>query len=207
MPDTVSSVGDWKIVAYHETGHAVVAKVLGRLIESIELTYDEQKGAWKGGTTHKVSDDPDWLSRNLDRYIPYDELRFQYSRHPDSYKNVREDCAIWYAGFVVEALYKEQNGIDENPVQLGGCWWDIDRARILVHDNFPPEEGEEELADAKSHVLVILRNTICWSMVENLAKQLIDAVKEDGSTNSCIFSTKQVYESFERTLIQGRKGR
>ena len=60
--------------------------------------------------------------------------------------------------------------------EFGGYWVDIVHAEDLLRKNFPLEEVEEELANAKIRVLQILDNPICWSMVENLAKKLIDAV-------------------------------
>jgi hypothetical protein len=58
--------------AYHEVGHTVVAKLVGRPITNI-LLYTNPMGDWGGEANHDEFSDLDleWVTFDLDGYIPY----------------------------------------------------------------------------------------------------------------------------------------
>jgi hypothetical protein len=175
MTDEVNIPEDLKIVARHEAAHAVMNRLLGRPIEYIELCCTN--GAWAGETKpHTPQSDPDWSSLDLDRKVPPDELRFQYSKHPDSYKVVREENTISYAGIVSEELLYEQMGIKRDAKQLPENKRDICDAEKRVRENFLSEEWKQELDDAKSRARKILSNSTVREMVEDLARELINGI-------------------------------
>ena len=75
MLGVVNPLGDLEIVVYHEVGHIVVTKLLRRTVGYIELEHNNQAGTWQGKVIKDESnDDSDWLSLDLDQYIPYDEF-------------------------------------------------------------------------------------------------------------------------------------
>lgn len=203
-----------EITAYHEAGHAVAARVLRKPIRLMKLSYSEQTRTWVGGETFKdelPTNDRNWLNRNVDRYIPYEELEYHYPRYPEpyeEYKRVRELCAIDYAGMVVEELLFTHRDVDVSLASLEqNAAIDIYYARRRI-EKFPSEGQDEELDFAKSRARAILSNGTCWNMVVNLAEKLINDIRNGRQPDEQIdftyhwyFSFNVIYESFQQTLI------
>lgn len=213
MPDDVIAPSELEKTAYHEAGHTVVAKLLGRLIKSIMLFHTKQAEIWAGIASNEPAAiiDLNWSILDLEQYIPYGELEFQYPSYPEpyeAYKIIRDNCVIKYAGWVTEALLYEQCGLDNSPKLSDESASDLQVARGLLQEKFP-HAWEEELSYAERYARKILRNQLCWRMVENLAKVLINAIlqgkqplRQDNQNEVFKFSQELVYESFRLTLTE-----
>lgn len=211
MHDNIKFLNDLEKTAYHEAGHAAVAKLLGKWIDSILLFQPKDIEEWIGRTQHHSDETIDslWASLNLDRHIPYDELGIQYLGHSssnDKYKSDRDTYTITCAGMVTEMLLYEQKRIDKNPMLSGESASDISKVAQWVKDKFPNiQEQEKELLNAESRARRILDHPICWCMVENLARKMVNEIhlgKEPlpAQPGMYKFSRNVVYESFKQTL-------
>ena len=165
--------------AYHEVGHIVVAKLVGKAIRNILLCVDPT-GDWGGEANYDLYSafDPEWTNLNLDRYIPYHTLHLPYPGHlylPDEHKDDRDYCAIQFAGKVAESLLYEQLGIPESPALWNEDAQDVRQAKERIL-RFKPEEQEKELLNAKNRARFLLSNPICSQMLGNLAQELINSI-------------------------------
>jgi len=208
------SLQDLRVTAFHEAGHAVVARLLGIPINWIALEYIEQYKRWNG--EHNASFDSvirDWMwdTLHLESKIPYDNLRFEYPTSPEpyqEYKKVRDRCTIDYAGLVTQRLFYKRIGQEDSPKVSEGCSNDIDRATNRVQEEFQEQEArEKELAYAESHAEKILSNEIAWRMLEDLAEYMVNAIthgqkdaEEYGLTKKYWFTCQDIYASFVSSL-------
>jgi hypothetical protein len=199
---------DLKILAHHEVGHGVVARLLGRHVHLIEMVYVERARKW-GGLTMKdelPQTNETWTKFNPDASIPYADLQFQYPHDPEpceEYKIVRELSAIAYAGIVAEELLYKQNGIDGNPEKLEENTNDINVATNLIKQKFAPSEWERELCYAKEHARSILSKPLIRQLVENLVGDLMNYVQgrepDQRSLDQCSMNNLMLM-----TDVQGR---
>ncbi len=212
--DSVATPNELEKTAYHEAGHTVVAKLLGRTITSIMLFHTKQTENWKGIARNDPPSkiDSDWATLNLDRYIPYSEFQLHYSKSPEpyeEYKTIREDCIIKYAGWVTETLLHKQLGLHTTLMPSDESAADFRFVSLLLQEKFPPQDWEEELLQAENHARKIVSNHPGWCMVEDLAKEIINSIlygkeslRQDDQSEVYKFSHELVYESFRRTLTK-----
>jgi hypothetical protein len=216
MLEERSSSGDLVITAYHEVGHAVVARFLGIPNNWIVLKYKKQPAKWEGEHNGYYDFDPSffpdrmWDNLHLDSKIPYDELRFEYPTYPEpyqEYKKVRDRCTIDYAGLVTQRLFYKRRRQEESPIVSEGCSDDMKRAKERLGGRFQAKDIKKELAYAENHAEKILSNEIVWRMLEDLAEYMVNAVltnqkeaEEYDLTTEYWFARKDIYQCFERTL-------
>jgi hypothetical protein len=100
-------------------------------------------------------------------------------------------------------------GIDVSLKEPGGSQMDIDNARHLLNQSFPPEEQQKELCNAEICAKKLLSNSAYWGMVVNLARDLTDAVQQGRELQDSneyrdkyTFTRDKVYASFIHTLVQ-----
>ena len=210
--DSVATPTELEKTAYHEVGHTLVAKLLGRTITSIMLFHTKQTENWEGIARNDPPSkiDSDWATLNLDQYIPYTEFQLHYPKYPElheKYGAIREECIIKYAGWVTEALLYKQLGLDTLLIPSDESAADFQFVSLLLQENFPPQDWKEELLQAENHTRKILSNHLGWCMVENLAKEIIDAIlhgkeplRQDDQSEVFKFSHEMIYESFRQTL-------
>ena len=210
MQENSSFLNELEVTVYHEAGHTVVAQVVGKRIGvlGIALSNSGQARVLGGQAQH----DPDtgvdtkWTRLDLDRYIPYDQL--PPPNEDDEYKYYRDNCTITCAGWVAEELLSEQLGKDRSRMPSNENLEDKRKAKDLLQ-GFPVFEQGKELLNAETRAREILRNPICWRMVENLAKEIINAIlqgskqkEQDGSIDWYFFVPRELYASFVQTLKQ-----
>ncbi|GAC1349220.1 MAG: hypothetical protein NVS4B12_21860 [Ktedonobacteraceae bacterium] len=138
--------------AYHEVGHTVVAKLVGRPITNI-LLYTNPMGDWGGEANHDEFSDLDleWVTFDLDRYIPYFTLRLPYLGQPylwDEHKSHRDFCAIKFAGKAAESLLYEQLTIPESPAPSDEDTDDIRQDRESISSAATTSHLQELCPDA-----------------------------------------------------------
>lgn len=216
MLEERSSSGDLIITAYHEVGHAIVARLLGIPNNWILLIYKKQPAMWEGEHNGYYDFDPSfipdrmWDNLHLDSKIPYDELRFEYPTNPEpyqEYKKVRDRCTIDYAGLVTQRLFYKRRRQKESPMVSEGCYEDMKRAEERIGRQFLTQDLKKELAYAESHAEKILSNEIVWRMLEDLAEFMVNAIlmnqteaEEYDLTTEYRFARRDIYQRFERTL-------
>jgi len=212
MQENSSFLNELEVTVYHEAGHTVVAQVVGKRIGTISIVLSNtgQAKVLGGQAQHDpgTSIDAKWTSINMDRYIPYNQL--PPPNADDEYKYYRDNCTITCAGWVTEELLSEQLGKDRSTVQSDENLGDKRKARELLQ-GFPVHEQEKEMLNAETRARKILRNPICWRMVENLAKEIINAIlqgtkqkQRDGFRDWYVFVPMELYASFAQTLNPSR---
>ena len=211
-----NSQADLEITAYHEAGHAVIARLLGVPINWIALKYAKPQKKWVGEHNAYYDYDPafirdkPWDTLDLDSKLP--TLHFQYPTFPEpyeEYKKVRDRCTIDYAGLITQRLFYKRMGQEENQMASEGCSDDMKRARERVEETFRGQNVQEELAYAEMRTGEILSNEMVWRILEDLAKYMIDAIlqgkKEPEDHDTFLiywFSRQDIYNSFVRLLTQ-----
>ncbi len=203
-----------RTTAFHESGHAVVARLLGVPINWIILEYIKQYNTWNGehnGSFDSVIRDWMWDTLHLENKIPYDNLRYEYPTSDEpyqEYKKIRDRCVIDYAGPVVQRLFYKRIGQENNPKVSEGCSNDIDRATMRVQEKFQEQEArEKELAYAESYAEKILSNETVWRMIEDLAEYMVNTIihgqkeaEEHDLTKKYWFIRQDIYACFVNSL-------
>ena len=212
MQENSSFLNELEVTVYHEAGHTVVAQVVGKRIGTISIVLSNtgQAKVLGGQAQHDpgTSIDTKWISLDMDRYILHDQL--PPPNADDEYKYYRDNCTITCAGWVTEELLSELMGKNRSTVQSDEIFGDKRKARELLQ-GFPIHEQEKEMLNAEIRAGEILRNPICWRMVENLAIEIINSIllgrkqkQRDGSRDWYVFVPMELYASFVQTLKPGR---
>jgi len=158
------------VVAYHEAGHAVMARLMGRRVHDICLLLNVQETY--NGHTHWGRDE---LAREWDSHVPYGELGLQQAE-------AKNGAALVIAsGRAAERLWYRQYGLDEALASFGSSKANADEGELeseLFHTY--TQLTAEQLPEAK-HTLEelamrLLSAQICWQAVEAIAQALIQGV-------------------------------
>jgi hypothetical protein len=211
------SLENLRVTAFHEAGHAVVARLLGISINWITLEYIKQYNTWNGehnASFDSVIRDLMWDTLYLESKIPYDNLRFEYPTYPEpyeEYKKVRDRCTIDYAGLVTQRLFYKLIGQEDYSKISEGCSNDIYRATIRVQEKFQEQKTrEKELTYAESRAEKILSNKLAWRMLADLAEYMVNAIihgqkeaEKYDLTEKYWFIRQDIYTCFVSSLTGG----
>jgi hypothetical protein len=157
-----------EVVAHHEAGHAVVARVRGRDVHGIYLRPNV-KGTYNGETPYG---DPT-LPPDIDPNIPYERMCIA---PPDGVSDTR---VIMYAGKAAEILLFRQVGVSERLATLGTK----DYRQIVASlkgEKLSWEQFKERLQKLEIYALHIISWPACWSAVEEIAHILVKDLSIEG---------------------------
>jgi hypothetical protein len=190
LPDPLQR--DITIVAYHEAGHAVMARLMGRRVHEIRLLFNVQ-GTYNG-QTHWGRDE---LAREWDPHVPYGELGLQ----PAEWKNGA--ALVMVSGRAAERLWYRQPGLDETLASFGASRGNDDEVELegeLFHTY--PQLTREQLPEAK-HVLEelamrLLGAQLCWQAVEAIAQALVQGVAHKPHIVHLYDVQKRIADAFAR---------
>src|SRR6266566_289353 len=153
-------LSDPYIVASDEAGHAILAHILGREIECIQLTLNV-RGTYNGITIYRQP----CLPPHIDPDVPYEKIKIhiqQLDREiplwlPDGVSGIR---VIHCAGQAAQILLCRQKGVSEMLATLGmgDCRLII---RSLKEEGIPKQQWKEQFREAQSLALQILSSPAC----------------------------------------------
>jgi hypothetical protein len=170
----IPHLNDNEIIAYHEAGHAVMARLFGRCVEYIKLDSNDE-GTYNGETKW----DRDSALRVWDPNIPYDKLKLRQE------ENEKAVALIFAAGKVAEQMWYRQRSLDETQASYGsrsGIFNDERQLEIELEllVKFPWLKSEnlpKRKQDIEKSAMQLLGAEICWQAVEAVAQALLEGLK------------------------------
>ncbi len=172
LPDSLHR--DITVVAYHEAGHAVMARLMGRRVHDICLLLNVQ-GTYNG-QTHWGRDE---FFREWDSHLPYGELGLQQAE-------AKNGAALVIAsGRAAERLWYRQYGLDEALASFGSSRANDDEVELeseLFHTypRLTPEQLPEAKHTLEELAMRLLGAQLCWQAVEAIAQALVQGVAHKG---------------------------
>jgi Peptidase M50B-like len=149
-----------ELTAYHEAGHAIMARLFGRRVHSIRLDLNVE-GTYNGRTDWGIDD----ISRVWDQNIPYDELGLKQAESNNAV------VLVIAAGKASETLWFRQRGLDEAIASFGsrGQFNDeleLEREILARYRGVKPDEislGKQAVVEL---AMKLLGSKVCWQVLE-----------------------------------------
>jgi hypothetical protein len=160
-----------ELTVYHESGHAVMARLFGRCVHNIVLV--NMAGTYNGRTNWGR----DEIRRDWDPHIPYAVLQLRQE------ESVHAVPLIFAAGKAAERIWLRQKGLDETIASFGqgsDVWNDKQQLENEVRNNFPRLKQEEiplgmqKIEDLAMH---LLESACCWQVIEIVAQALLNGIQ------------------------------
>ena len=172
VPFSDTQYEDGNMIAHHEAGHAVMARLIGRSVDKIDLLLIAE-GTYNGYT--------DWDRYNQFRYfdpnVPYDELKL---------KQADDDLGValvYAAGKAAERIWYHQKGWDETLASFGSYGehnddLELEKELLTVIPGLKPEQLPQVKQDIVEAAMRRLGLEICWQAVEAVAQALLEGLKQ-----------------------------
>lgn len=185
-----------EVTAYHETGHAVMARLFGRRVHDIEFVVNVQ-GTYNG-RTHWGRDE---IICEWDHNIPYTKLGLRQE------EAINAIALIIAAGKAAERLWYRKRSLGEFQASYGSKSafddeQEIEDELMTAYPSLKPEQLPQAKQITEELAMRLLETEICWQAIEVVARTLIERL----ALAQGRFLLKDIQQRISDAFLQTSKG-
>lgn len=171
--DIISPLDPNEVTIYHESGHAVMARLFGRRVHQVNFAVNVD-GTYNGYTHWGRHE----LMREWDPNVPYNELGLQQAESKNGV------ALVIAAGKAAEPVLYRKRSLDESLASFGLGGGNFNDERELENEllHVYPNLKQDELTQAKQVTedlaMRLLESKVCWWAVDTVAQVLLARLRQ-----------------------------